>query len=357
MTTFLWMKKNANLVFFIGGFLFDSITMTRIDSALDLFIQFFYLAVITILMNMQARVENNKWAPSGRLAQYWQYDTEVLHFCYGGLLSGFIVFYFKSTSFSRSFVFLALIAVLMVANEMPQVRKWGNQLRLGLYAFCVVSYLNYLLPVLIGRMGWPVFLLGWIVACALTLQAMKWLSRAYPEPQRMLRRFTTSPALVLLLVLALYALKLIPPVPLSVKHLGLYRAVQKEGDRYLLVSRKPAWYKPWATDNRTFPVRAGDEIYTFVSVFGPRGFTHRIFIRWMLWDEKRTEWLTADRFPIALHGGRKDGFRGHMRKENYQPGRWRVNVETEDERVLGSKTFQIVEDTGVDGRRTTARWY
>ncbi len=352
-----WMKRNANVLFFIGGFIFDTLTMVRIDSTLDLLWQLGYMVVITVLMIAQIRLAQGRWAPTGRIAKYWTYETEALHFCYGGLLSGFIIFYFKSTSFSRSLVFLTLTAVLMIGNEMPQVRKWGTHLRLGLYAFCVVSYLNYLLPVLIGRMGWPVFLLGWTLACALTFLVMKALARTAENPPAAFKRFSASPAVVLALILALYSLKLIPPVPLSLRHLGIYRSVEKEGNRYRLVSRRTPWTRFWETDNLFFPARPGDEIYSFVSVFGPRRFTHNIYIRWSVWNPDRKEWLTSDRFPIALTGGRSEGFRGSMKKQNYTPGRWRVEVETEDERVLGSRTFHVEEDLSTGERKMKEEWF
>jgi hypothetical protein len=351
-----WIKRNANVLFFIGGFIFDSLTMTRIDSTLDLVWQLGYMGIITVLMVAQVRQTQGRWTPSGKLARYWEYETEALHFCYGGLLSGFVVFYFKSTSFSRSLVFLSLIAVLMLANEMPQVRKWGTHVRLGLYAFCVVSYLNYLLPVLIGRMGWPIFILGWIIASVLTFQVMKMLARYADNPAQAFSRFTVSPTIVLVLIMGLYMFKLIPPVPLSLRHLGIYRLVEKDGDRYRLVSRAVPWYRFWKTDNREFPARAGDEIYSFISVFGPRGFTHKIFIRWYVRDVVKKEWLTADRFPIPLTGGRADGFRGYMKKENFSPGHYRVDVETEDGRVLGSKSFEVTEDVSTEARPMRAGW-
>jgi hypothetical protein len=347
--------RNGNVLFFIGGFIFDTFTMVRIDCALDLVWQFVYLVVITALMIAQIRHAQGRWTPTGLIAKFWHHETEALHFCYGGLLSGYIIFYFKSTSFSRSLVFLTLIAALMVLNEMPQVRRWGALMRLGLYAFCVVSYLNYLLPVLIGRMGWLIFLGAWLLAGIVTYYVIKAVVRYAENPPRMFRRLSWSPGGVLVLILALYFFKLIPPVPLSLRHLGIYRAVEKVGDHYSLTYRQPPWYEFWETDNRVFPARPGDQIFSFISVFAPRRFSHRIFIKWSKWEPRRNTWLVSDRLPIALTGGRNDGFRGFLRKENYDAGRWKVDVETDDERVLGTKTFWVEEDSSTGDRRLKER--
>ncbi len=120
-----WSVRNRNLIFFIGGFLFDAITLTRIDSWLDLSLQTFYLFTIGWIMLREARHERGLWSPSPRFAKYWEFSVEALHFFYGSLLSAYVVFYFKSSTFTKSSFFLLLVIVLMFLNEMPQIRRYG----------------------------------------------------------------------------------------------------------------------------------------------------------------------------------------------------------------------------------------
>lgn len=350
-----FLNRYGNLVFFIGGFLFDAATMIRIDSFLDIAIQALYITGISLLLVQQAKVEGGHWTPQGRMEKLWEYETEVLHFFYGGLLSGYVVFYFKSTSFSRSLIFLSLVALLMVANEMPQVRKAGSYLRLGLYAFCIVSFLNYLFPVIIGRMGPWIFLLAWVCSVWFTFAIVKKVE-SYTNETRRSRILRVAPATVLIAVLVLYFTKLIPPVPLSVQYVGIYHTVEKNGDRYKLTYRKPPITRFWQKSERVFLARPGDQVNCFVRVFAPRRFEHQVFVRWSFYDEARGQWAAQDRIPISVHGGRDDGFRGVTTKEFYEPGRWRIEVETDDERVLSVKDFRIETDSSTDPYETRDIW-
>src|SRR4051812_554514 len=101
-----FVKHNANTFFFIGGFLFDAYALQRIDSVLDLIYQFIYLVVIAAIVLWQEKEKRGLWRPEGRTAKLWHHNIEALHFIYGGLLSAYVIFYFKSSTFSRSAYFL-----------------------------------------------------------------------------------------------------------------------------------------------------------------------------------------------------------------------------------------------------------
>jgi hypothetical protein len=296
------------------------------------------------------RYELGLWHPAGLISKAWHYETEAIHFFYGGLLSAYVIFYFKSTTVSRSALFLLLTALLLLANEMPQIKKAGSRMRLGLHAFCLVSYLNYLIPVLLGRMGWWTFAL----ACLLTTGSSYWLvrhlARLMPEPRKSAFAMGWPPAMVLVLVVVFYSLNWIPPVPLSLQYGGIYHQVQKEGEAYRLVYPTPPWYRFWRHDSRPFLARPGDSIYCFVRVFAPRRFTHQVYMRWSMQNPNTGRYLTSDRLALPIYGGRGEGYRGYGAKSNYEPGRWRVDLETEDGRTIGEVPFTVVPDPSTEPR-------
>lgn len=64
-----FIARYANLFFFVGGFLFDSLTLVRIDSVIDLSIQAVYLLAITALLVVRAKIESGRLTLKGRLAK------------------------------------------------------------------------------------------------------------------------------------------------------------------------------------------------------------------------------------------------------------------------------------------------
>jgi hypothetical protein len=336
-------RRHSHVLMFAAGFLFDLLTMQRIDAWTDLGIQLLYLTGLTGLLIYQHREALGQWTPPKLIARAWAYNVDALHFLYGGLLSAYVVLYLKSSTGARPVVFFLMLVGLMFVNEMPQIRRAGHRLRLGLYAFCVISFLNYFVPILVGRMA------GWVFALALLLSAgVVWLVAdrlASKEERRQDARVRLFlPAVAVCLVIAtLYGLRLIPPVPLSVQFQGVYHDVHREGATFVASYERPPFWRFWRRDSRPFRKRPGDRLHYFVRVFAPTRFQHEVFARWEYQDAKG-DWHTSDRIRLPISGGRAAGFRAYAVKSNFDSGRWRVTAETDDGRAMGSLTFTVEEE-------------
>ena len=98
--------------------------------------------------------------------------------------------------------------------------------------------------------------------------------------------------------------------------------------------------------------RPGDKIYYYAQIYSPARFSDQIYIRWLFKDPKMG-WQKTDRIPLQITGGRKEGFRAMATKANYQPGEWRIQVETDLGHEISRIGFQVTLDTSQDPRAFT----
>ncbi|MEJ2050955.1 MAG: DUF2914 domain-containing protein [Calditrichota bacterium] len=330
------------VVSFIGGFLWDSLTLTRIDRLSDnLFLlgYLFLLGFSIILVNL---VENSRLAKLLFL-KYREWYPLAIQFFLGGLFSSYVVFYFQSAAITKNWLFLGILIVMLFANEFLEKRLTNIYLQVTLYFLVVFSFCIFFVPVLIGRMSVYVFILSGLLSLMLIgafvyLLFKKLSLLARPE---LIRVSSIIIALYLLLNL-FYFLNWIPPVPLSLKYSGIYHQVQRTGDDYLLKFEQPAWYQFWKKSDDPFHYTDGDTVFCFAAVFAPTDLKTKIFHEWQQYLPGRDRWLTTDHLGYPLTGGRKPGYRGYTYKRNVQPGEWRVEVKTGEGQVLGRIDFEIV---------------
>ncbi|HRY30498.1 MAG TPA: DUF2914 domain-containing protein, partial [Elusimicrobiota bacterium] len=302
----------------------------------------------------QYREKRGEWTPPPALARLWAYNVEILHFVYGGLLSVYVVLYFQSGAGRRTAVFLFLVGALFVMNEFPLLRRNSHRLRLALYAFCVCSYLIYLVPILVGRLGGWVFGASVAISVGLLWSMAGLLTRREPARRKAQRRLFAPAAGVFGLIVLLYFLHLIPPVPLSVQWAGIFHDLEKTSEGYLLKTPRPPWHAFWKRESRPFRARPGDKIFYFVRIFAPARFEHAVHLRWYVYDAAAKRYVSSDRMLVTVIGGRRKGFRGYAYKTNYHPGRWRVVTETSDGRAIGITDFEVLADKGTGPREWKA---
>src|SRR5262245_11708740 len=162
-------ERNLSIGFFVAGFLFDIITLGRIDSWLTIGQQAAYLVAVTVVLVQMLRADGQPapdLAAASRLKRwYHEYRNPAIHFLLGALLSAYTLFFFKSSSLLVSFGFLLALAVLLVANELPRFKALGLPFKFALLGLCWLAYFAYVIPVFIGQTGLLVFLLSMGVGC------------------------------------------------------------------------------------------------------------------------------------------------------------------------------------------------
>jgi hypothetical protein len=325
--------RNVAVAFFVAGFLFDMVTLGRIDSWLVIGQQVLYLGVILVLL-MQMFLGRE-----GRLARY---RAPAVHFLLGELLNLYTLFFFKSSSLLVSFAFLAFLVALLVANESERFKALGLHVKFMLLGLCMLSFFAAVVPIAVRSIGLWVFLLSMLVGCLPLAAAAAWVRRKAPELYPRARREILVPlGGVLVGFLAFYLFRLIPPVPLSIPFIGIYHGVERTAEGYRLTHERPAW-RIWHNGDQRFAAQPGDRIYVYFRVFSPANFSDQVLLRWYRRSPSGAErWALQDTIPIRILGGREAGFRGYGVKTNYQPGEWKVQVETTDGREIGRVYFEL----------------
>jgi hypothetical protein len=340
-------------LFFAAGFLFDTIAVGRIDRLHNVLHQASYLSLCAFFTSLELQELHGRFSPPERLKTAWRYHVGATHFMLGTLLNIYTLFFFKSASLGTSFLFLMILAGLLAVNELKPFKDAGATLRMTLFSLCLISYFTYLVPMLLGFIGGLAFAGSIAGAGACVFLLVYLLKNRLPKP--VIERHVIVPfGLVALGFSALYVLKAIPPVPLSLSTIGIYHDVRREDDRFALTMTRPRW-KFWQRGDQTFLARPGDAIHCFVSVFSPTRFQERLLLRWQF-KEPSGRWQEAGDMPLAVVGGRDEGFRAESVKSRYMPGRWRVRVETSDERELGRIDFTVIEDPSPEPPSSRTIW-
>jgi hypothetical protein len=329
-------ERRLAVSFFVAGFLFDILTLGRIDSWLTIAQQGIYLLLITVVL-VQTLLSERRPAPDLAAASRWkrwyfEYRNPAIHFLLGALLSAYTLFFFKSSSLLVSFGFMGVLVMLLVANESARFKALGLPFKFALLGLCYLAFFAYVVPVAIGQTGLGVFLLSMALGCV-PLAAVAFLAAAEKKV-----KILAPLGSVLIVFLAFYLFRIIPPVPLSIPFMGVYHGVERTDAGYRLTHERPFW-RIWHNGDQRFRAQPGDKVHIYFRVFSPSRFSDQVLMRWYRAESKG--WALQDTIPIKIVGGREEGFRGYGVKTNYQTGAWKVQVETTDGREIGRIYFSI----------------
>ena len=338
------MSNLQGIAFFIGGFVFDTLLLGRIDSWHVIGQQIAYLTVITVLLVQMLGDEGAQPSEPAEVSRirhlYVKYRPAAVNFFLGTLLNVYTIFFFKSSSLLVSFAFMGVLVLLLLANEARRMKVFGLALKFALLSLCFLCFFAAVVPVFVGSIGLPVFLLSMAVGCLPLIAASAWLRISAPEQFARARRQILVPlGLVVLGFMTFYLFRLVPPVPLSVPFIGVYHSVERTQSGYRLIHERPHW-RWWQNGDQTFLAQPGDKVYVFFRVFSPTRFSDQVLMRWYRKDPARG-WMLQDSIPIKIIGGREEGFRGYGFKASYQPGEWKVQIETNDSREIGRIYFDL----------------
>jgi len=343
---------------FLGGVTWDTLTLQQIGALLDNVILGVYLLLLGSFIVLTLLDRNDCPLPAP-LQALNTWSVGAIQFLAGGLFSAYVIYYTRSASLTTASLFLLVLVGLLVANELVWNRLRSGYLLIGLYFLAVFCYLTFLLPVVLGTMGFWVFLTSGLLSVGIIGGLLVALNQQGVFAD--VRSFAGALGLVGLLfggLVTFYVQGWIPPVPLAIRHAGVYHDVEQQDDVFLLQQERRSRLRFWSQNgDDPFHYAPGDTVHCFAAIYAPTEFETRVTHHWQRYVPARDAWIDTDRITYQVEGRRRKGYRGVTFKQHVRPGQWRVSVETEDGRPIGRVSFTVVAaDSSREASFTTRRY-
>jgi hypothetical protein len=336
-------KKYAPLLFFIGGFIFDTLTLGRIDRLYDLIVLCLHMTALTVTLYLYNLAFDGKWKNT-ILQRYEEYFPLAIQFFFGGLSSAYVIYFSRSVSLSKTISFFVILIVLLFANEFLKKRISNKYLQFSVFFFLNLTFFTFMIPVFIKEMNTGIFIFSGLVSLLLTLTLIIIIYSKSPNTRSEIHK-----GKIIGLILSIYTiinifyfLNLIPPVPLALdKGIVAYNIKQVNND-YIVTYDRDDTKIFWREHKLKFLYIPGEKVYVFTSIFAPTDIKKAILHRWKWYNDNTSEWEITDDIGYNITGGRDSGYRGYSFKNNVKEGLWKIEVITEEELVIGVIDFEIV---------------
>lgn len=356
-----------------GGFTFDYFLWGRVDHAVTQTLLIVYLGLAALSIVALHWLEAHQEFQSKFVGFLRSYLPAATQFCLGTLWSAFLVFYARSGVVAGSWPFLLLLVAIFIGNEV--FKKYHARLifTTTLFFFALYSYCVFMLPVFFHAIGQLVFLVSGVVAVAV-FAGFLWLLNRLSVAQLgdVKWQIAAGGVGVYALLTGLYFLNVLPPLPLSLQEAGVYHSIcrvphagtircvgtkpdpkwQREPHTYYVAEAEPASWLRWLGVTRTIHVADGAPVIVFGAVFAPVDLNTTTYYVWSRYDETAGKWKPVQKITNRLRGGRDKGYRGYSYKTHAEPGLWRVDVLTVDNRLIGRTEFKLVDAPAPDAKTT-----
>ena len=344
------------LAFFFGGFVFDTMTLGRIDRLYDIIVLSSHMTLLTVTLYLYNLSDDGKWKGT-LLERVEPYFPLAIQFFFGALSSAFVIYFFRSVSLSKTIIFFIILVILLIANEFLKKRISNKYLQFSLYFFVSFIFFTFMIPVFIKLMNTYVFIFSGLVALAMTLVLIRLVSNASPSTRQELHR-----AKIIGLIIGLYStinlfylFNLIPPVPLALEYGIVAHEIVKEDNLYIVSYQHEKWPIFWREYESKFTRKPNASVYIFTSIFAPTAIEKSVFHRWMRYNDLTEAWDHVEDIGYEITGGRDEGYRGYTVKSNVKQGLWKVEVITEEELIIGVIKFEIVDDPLLESQQLIKR--
>lgn len=328
------------------GFVLDNLTLQQIDRVFDNVVLLTHILIVSVTILLLFSRDTNF---GNRLKIKERYSTisAIMLFSFGGLFSGFVVFYSRSGSLISSWPFILAMIFLMIATEVRKRYYEKLVLQITIFYITLFSYLIFSVPIVVKKMGPEIYFLSGVISLIVIFFYLFLLGKIDSKKLKQNKKKLLIRIFSIFTVFhLLYFTNIIPPIPLSLKFAAVYhdfsrvQAVEYRG----FYEQNPSW-KFWDKRSNIFNRRENETVFVYSQIYAPVRLNTDIYHRWEYFDKEKTRWIEVDKVRIPVTGGRLDGYRGFSKKTNVFPGSWRVRITTDRNQTLGQIRFKIKDAT------------
>src|ERR1700733_6978415 len=155
-----WYERYISPIGLVGGFISDNlILLKRVDLWTTDALFLFYLCLSSAGIILINAIETAK------LKQKFFIDAApiipvIVQFAFGGLFSGFLSLYSRSAGYAASWIFVAIVAILLLGNERFSRFYVRVPVQVSILFTTLFSFLIFFLPVIFHQIGPQMFLLS-----------------------------------------------------------------------------------------------------------------------------------------------------------------------------------------------------
>ena len=331
-------KKRISPALFLSGFIFDLFTLNQVDQFFDNMILLGHLTIITVsiwLIHLGKRDQ----VFSNIVEKMIIFAPFTLVFSFGGVLSGYVIFYTKSASLFANWPFLFILYLLFISSEFIFNRYQQTLFQVGMWFAATLSFTIFFVPVIIKSVGPWVFLLSNLVSIVIGWLFIHILIKAYNPTRDYLAIVKAMFVFISLGFIGLYFLNVIPPIPLSMKESGMYHLIERtEGNTLVGYKQDVSWFRD-LSPREEVSITPGSRIYGYTSIYAPSDI--RIALE-HVWEKKVASgsWQEFTRSSFVLDGGRQNGFRWYSFISPTE-GSWRIRTLTMHGQEVGQTQFEV----------------
>ena len=335
-------ERPISSVSLVGGFVFDFVTLTRVDMFLENFwvvSRLVLVAALIVFINLRENEGEDVMNPGQ--THFWLMTT--LQFFFGGILGTYLVFYFRSGTLLASWPFFVILAGAFLANERLKRHYQRLVFQISFLFLSIMLFAIYFVPVLLHKIGDGVFILSGLASLAVIwifLFILKYFTR---------ERFSKSRNLLFVSILGifisvntLYFFNLIPPLPLSLKDAGVYQSFVINGPGKYTVKYEDQGRFGFLQLYEDIHLMPGAPLYAYSAIFSPAYFNTDMIHEWQYYNETTKMWVTKNRIILPVTGGRERGYRTFSVEQDLILGKWKVSVETSGNQVIGQLFFNVI---------------